>query len=125
MKNLSNKKIATDFLELVVSGKIDQAYAKYVNMQGKHHNVYFPEGFETLKQAMKENHEKFPNKKFLIKNVLSDGDLVVVHSNLIMKKGETELVVFHMFRFNNNKIIEMWDCGQAIPADCLNKDGAF
>ncbi len=94
-------------------------------MSGKHHNLYFPAGFESLKKAMKENHEKFPNKKILIKNVLADGDLVTVQSHLILKKGEKEMSVVHIFRFENNKIIEMWDCGQAITVDSPNADGAF
>ncbi len=122
---MSDKEKARDFLELVIKGKIDEAYKKYIDMNGKHHNVYFAKGFETLNNAMKENQDKFPNKKFVIKNIISEGDLVAVHSHLDFQNGEKGMVTVHIFRFENGKIIELWDCGQAIPQDCPNEDGAF
>ena len=125
MKKQTNKQFAVKFLKLVVAGKIDQAYQKYVNLKGKHHNLFFPKGFSALLKAMKENHEKFPRKKLKIKNVLSDGEMVAVHSHLILNPGEAGMIVVHLFRYKNKKIVEMWDCGQSIPADLLNDDGVF
>ncbi|MBI3334395.1 ester cyclase, partial [Candidatus Pacearchaeota archaeon] len=101
------------------------AYEKYVDMNGKHHNMYFPAGFDSLKKAMKENHEKFPEKKFSIKHVIGEGEMAIAHSHLTFNSGGKEMIVFHMFRFKNGKIVEMWDCGQEIPDDIPNKDGAF
>jgi predicted SnoaL-like aldol condensation-catalyzing enzyme len=121
----SRKQAAVDFLRLVVAGRIDQAYGKYIDMRGKHHNPFFPAGFPALQKGMKENHEQFPNKQIIPKNVLGDGDLVVVHSHLIMNHGESGMSVVHVFRFQADKVVELWDCGQAIPADSPNKDGAF
>ncbi|HLD04444.1 MAG TPA: nuclear transport factor 2 family protein [Candidatus Nanoarchaeia archaeon] len=121
----THKQSATSFLNLIIAGKIDEAYEKYVNLQGKHHNAYFPAGFPVLKKAMMEAHIQSPNKQFTIKNVLEDGDLVAVHSHLIINPGEKGMITLHMFRFKDNKIVEMWDCGQPIPNDSPNKDGAF
>jgi predicted SnoaL-like aldol condensation-catalyzing enzyme len=121
----NNKQIAKHFLELVITGKIDEAYEKYVDMKGKHHNMFFPSGFHALRDAMKENHVKFPNKQFVIKNALCEGELMAVHSHLVLSSGEQEMSVVHLFRFENGKIVEMWDCGQVIPKDMINKDGAF
>ena len=120
-----NKEIAVKFLKLVVAGKIDDAYNEYVDLNGKHHNTYFPAGFSTLKEGMKENHDQFPDKKFNVKNILVDGDLVATHSHLFFKEGEPGMIVVHLFRIKNGKIVEMWDCGQPIQADSPNKDGAF
>lgn len=120
-----NKQRATDFLKLVIKGKFEEAYTTHVDPTGKHHNVYFAKGFDVLRKAMENNHKQFPNKKFLIKNVLCDGDLVAVHSHLIMQPKEKEMVVVHLFRFKNKKIVEMWDCGQIIPTDMPNADGVF
>jgi len=119
------KQSAVEFLQLVVNGKIEEAYQKYVDFRGKHHNPYFPAGFPTLQKAMEENHDKFPNKQLTVKHVLGDGDLVVVHSHLIFNTGETGMIVVHLFRFEGDKIVGMWDCGQPMPADSPNKDGAF
>jgi predicted SnoaL-like aldol condensation-catalyzing enzyme len=121
----SRKAAAVDFLQLVVSGAIDEAYRRHVDMQGRHHNVFFLAGFAELKEAMSENHDQFPNKQLVVKNTIGDGDLVATHSHLIFEKGGDEMSVVHIFRFKENKIVEMWDVGQAVPADSLNVDGAF
>ena len=57
--------------------------------------------------------------------MLGDGDLVAVHGHLVMNKGEAGMVTVHTFRFENSKIIELWDVAQEIPADPINADGAF
>jgi predicted SnoaL-like aldol condensation-catalyzing enzyme len=121
----AQKERAMDFLHMVVAGEIDAAYDTYVNMHGVHHNVYYASDFTSLKHGMQENHAQFPNKRLMVKNVLGEGDLVAVHSNLIMKDGEPGMAVVHLFRFENGKIVEMWDVGQAIPLNSPNRRGAF
>jgi predicted SnoaL-like aldol condensation-catalyzing enzyme len=121
----SHKESALDFLHLVVTGSIDEAYKNYINMRGIHHNMYFSAEFTSLKQGMIENHAQFPNKRLMVKNVLADGDLVAVHSNIVMTPGEPGISVVHIFRFEKGRIIEMWDIGQAIPLDSPNRIGAF
>jgi predicted SnoaL-like aldol condensation-catalyzing enzyme len=125
-KNIVNhKQVAQDFLRMVVAGDIAQAYRRYVDMQGKHHNFFFPAGFPALQKTMIENHTLFPNKQIEVKNVLADGDLVAVHSRLILKEGGEEMAVVHLFRFKGDRIVEMWDIGNSIPKDSHNTDGAF
>lgn len=121
----SRKQAAVEFLQLVVAGHIDEAYRKHVDMTGKHHNLFFPAGFPALQKAMEESHVQFPSKLLTIKNVIGDGDLVAVHSHIVLNPVEKGMVVVHMFRFQGAKIVEMWDFGQPIPADSPNKDGAF
>lgn len=114
---------AIEFLQMVVVGKIDEAYDMFVDMTGKHHNLFFPAGFLALKEAMKENHNQFPEKVLDIKNTVTEDDLVVVHSCITV--GDMEIVVVHLFKFKNGKIVEMWDVGQEIPIKPINTDGAF
>jgi predicted SnoaL-like aldol condensation-catalyzing enzyme len=121
----SHKEKALDFLQLVVGGNIDEAYDNYVNMHGKHHNLYYSADFTSLKHGMIENEAQSPNKRLMVKNVIGEGNLVMVHSNLIIKPGEPGMAVVHIFRFDRGKIVEMWDVGQQIPADSPNRVGAF
>lgn len=116
--------MAVDFLTMIVFGRIDEAYNTYVDFNGKHHNVYFPQGFQNLQKAMKENHVQFPNKQFDIKQVIADGDKVAVHSNVRLS-ADKNIAVVHILRFKNQKIVEMWDVGQLLPTDLPNADGAF
>ena len=124
-KETDPKQIARQFMELVIAGKIDDAYKKYVSSNGKHHNAYFREGFQALQEAMKENHLQFPNKQFTIEHVISDGELVAIHSHIVLRQGEAGMAAIHLFRFQGNKIVEMWDIGEPIPADSPNQDGVF
>jgi predicted SnoaL-like aldol condensation-catalyzing enzyme len=121
----TQKESAVDFLNLVVAGSIDEAYDSYVNMHGRHHNVYYASDFSSLKQGMIENQAQFPSKRLMVKNVLGDGNLVAVHSNIIMKEGEPGISVVHLFRFENGKIVEMWDVAQTVPANSPNLIGPF
>jgi predicted SnoaL-like aldol condensation-catalyzing enzyme len=122
---IRHKQSAVEFLELVTRGKIDEAYQEHVNQDGRHHNVFFPAGVPALKSAMLENHKRFPVKQFSVKHVIGDGDMVAVHSHLVMNLGEQGMVVVHLFRFEQDKIVEFWDCGQQIPGEMPNADGAF
>jgi len=124
-KTQTCKKMAVEFLQLVVAGRIEEAYLKYVDMSGKHHNPFFAAGFPALKQAMIEDHIRFPNKQLMIKNALGDDEMVAVHSHLIPRPGEAGLAVVHIFRFKASRIVEIWDCVLHIPADSPNTDGAF
>ncbi len=121
----SFKETAVRFLHLVIAGRIEEAYEKYVDMSGKHHNPYFPAGFPALKQAMIENHAQFPDKRIDIKHVIAEGDLVSAHSRVVLGPGEKDIAVVHVFRFRGEKIVELWDIGQPVPGDSPNRDGAF
>ena len=122
---IDHQQAALQFLELVSTGQIDEAYRKYVDLGGKHHNPYFKAGFPALREAMKANQVQFPNMRLTVKNVIVGGDLVAVHSHVTLSPGETGMAVVHMFRFQGNRIVEMWDLGQPVPADSPNQDGMF
>ncbi|VVB64241.1 SnoaL-like polyketide cyclase [uncultured archaeon] len=97
----------------------------HIDMNGKHHNPFFPAGFSALKKAMIENHAQFPSKQLTVKHVLGDGDLVAVHSHIVLSSGEPGIAAVHLFRFQSDRIVEMWDCSQPVPADSQNEDGMF
>src|SRR5581483_5177919 len=98
-KNTYHKLSVINFLELVVAGRIEEAYQKHVDMGGKHHNAYYPAGFPALQKGMIENHAKFPNKQFHIEHVLADGDLVATHSRVALAPDQPVIAVLHLFRF--------------------------
>jgi len=74
---------------------------------------------------MEENEAQFPNKIFKVHHVLEDGDLVAAHSHLRMKPDEPANSVVHIFRFENDRIAELWDIGQLISQDSPNANGPF
>jgi len=120
-----HKQAALQFLELVAAGNIDDAYRQYVASQGKHHNPFFRAGFPALREGMKENTVQFPDMQLTVKHVIGDGDLIATHSHVVLRPGEAGLAVVHLFRFQDDKIVEFWDCGQPVPEDSPNQDGMF
>ncbi len=120
-----NKEIAVSFLKTVVARKIDEAYAKYVAPQMRHHNAYFPGDAESLKKGMIEAHIQFPDTTIDIKQVVEENNKVAVLSHVQMKPNGPSVAVVHMFRFENGKIVEMWDVGQQVPEKSPNKNGMF
>jgi predicted SnoaL-like aldol condensation-catalyzing enzyme len=119
------KEASRQFLELVGSGRIDEAYRKYIAMDGKHHNPFFAAGFPALQAAMKANYLQFPEMHLTIKDVIGDGEMVAIHSHVVMRPNEPGVATVHLFRFQGGKIIELWDIGQALPSDSPNQDGMF
>lgn len=119
------RQIATDFLLLASKGKSREAFSKYVNRNFKHHNIYFKGDGESLMVAMEENAMKNPNKICHIKRSLQDGELVATHSHVRQNPGDPGTAVVHIFRFEDDKIAELWDLGQAVPLETVNENGMF
>lgn len=122
---MNKKEITVSFLNLVVSGKIREAYDKYVSPNFRHHNPYFRGDRESLLTGMEEAEAQFPNKVFKIQHALEDGDLVTVHARLRLKPEMPEMATVHIVRFEGNHIVEMWDIGQEAPKESPNKNGMF
>jgi predicted SnoaL-like aldol condensation-catalyzing enzyme len=120
---MNNKEKAIEFLQMVIQGNIDKAYQEFVDSEGKHHNIYFEAGFDALKEAMVENHIQFPNKNFEVILAISENDLVTVLTKVGIENKQYS--ISHFFKFNDGKIIEMWDNAQETPDSIINKDGAF
>jgi len=119
------KQIAADFLLLASKGNSKEAFSKYVSKNFKHHNTYFKGDGESLMIAMEDNAMKNPNKSFDIKRSLQDGELVATHSHVRQKPGGPGAAVVHIFRFENDKIAELWDLGQPVPLETVNENGMF
>jgi predicted SnoaL-like aldol condensation-catalyzing enzyme len=75
--------------------------------------------------AMEENAKINPNKYFEIQRALEDGIFVAVHSRVQLAQGEMEIALIHIFKFEQDKIVELWDFGQPVPHDMLNENGMF
>jgi predicted SnoaL-like aldol condensation-catalyzing enzyme len=119
------KEAAVAFLHLVSRGEIADAYNRFVASYMKHHNMFTRAGVSELKKGMEENHTTFPEKQLEVQHVIEENDLVVVHSKMKLSKDMEEMALVQIFRFQNDKIVEMWDIGQGAPKEIINTDGMF
>jgi predicted SnoaL-like aldol condensation-catalyzing enzyme len=121
----SRKDVATTFLRMAATGDTQNAFDRYVSPEFRHHNPYFRGDAATLSSAMAENAKQNPEKVFDVEHALEDGDLVAVHSRVRMNPSSEENAVVHLFRFVGDRIVELWDIGQSVPADSPNENGMF
>lgn len=123
--NHSLKEKAVSFLQLVASGKVREAYQTYISPDFHHHNPYFRGDAESLMLAMEENATMNPHKILEVKLAIQERDTVAVHSHVKQNPEDLGGAVVHIFRFQNNQIVELWDIGQPIPEDSPNENGMF
>ena len=122
---MNNKEMAISFLRLASSGNVREAYETYVHPDFRHHNPYFPGDRASLLAAMEENAATFPQKEFEAMHALEDGDLVAVHGRVRLTPSRPWIALIHIFRFQDNQIIEEWEAGQEVPQDSPNENGVF
>ena len=121
----SNKDAAVTFLRLAASGKVREAYSKFVGPGFRHHNPFFEGSAESLSAGMEENARQNPDKVFEVKRAIAEGEFLVVHSHVQQKPNELGAAVVHIFRFEMGHIVELWDLGQPVPENSPNQYGMF
>jgi predicted SnoaL-like aldol condensation-catalyzing enzyme len=122
---LSLKEKAVSFLQLVASGKVREAYESHICPDFRHHNPYFRGDAESLLVAMEENATLNPNKTLEVKHAIEEGETVAVYSHIKQKPEDLGGAVVHIFRFQEGRIVELWDVGQQIPENSPNENGMF
>ena len=117
---------AMSFLKMAGMGNVQEAYDQYVASAFSHHNQYFKGDRQSLLKAMQEASKTAPNKSIEIKHVYEDGDTVITHSLVTRQDPEApDIAVVHIFRFEQDRIVELWDLGQPISKDSPNQNGMF
>jgi predicted SnoaL-like aldol condensation-catalyzing enzyme len=119
------KDIAVAFLEMASSGEVREAYSQFIGSGFKHHNPFFEGTAEALAAGMEENARQNPDKAIEVKRIIAEGDFVVVHALVRHKLDDPGAVVIHIFRFENGRIVELWDVGQPVPENMQNQNGMF
>ena len=121
----NNKDIAVNFLKMASGGAVREAYSNFVGTGFKHHNPFFEGTAAALSAGMEENARQNPDRIFEIKRVIGEADFVAIHSHVRQKPQDLGAIVVHIFRFENGRIVELWDVGQPVPAESVNKFGMF
>ena len=121
----SHKEAATSFLQLSASGRVREAYDTYVAPGFRHHNPHFRGDAQTLAAAMEKNARENPDKRLEVLRTLEDADLVAVHSRVRLKPGAPEIALVHIFRFEGDRVVELWDISEPAPEDSPNDNGMF
>jgi predicted SnoaL-like aldol condensation-catalyzing enzyme len=128
-KALNQICIVAEYFKLVAAGKFKEGL-RFFSPDCKTHNPFIKGNMETIADAQMSANLGMPNQdvEFSVKHVLSDGDIVAAHTELLFNKSnpnEGGLRQVHLFQFKGNKIIEYWDITQTVTKDMSNAAGAF
>jgi len=123
---MSHKQAATEFLKLASAGDVQAAYERFIAPDFVHHNAFFKGDRQSLMNAMAEASRTHPNRTIEIRHVWEDGDTVITHSLVTREQSnDPQIAVVHIFRFANDRVVELWDLGQAIDPHSPNENGMF
>jgi len=75
--------------------------------------------------GMEENARQNPGKVLTVKRMIAEDEWVVVHSHVRQTPGDPGAAVVHIFRSEQDRIVELWDLGQPAPETSLNQYGMF
>jgi predicted SnoaL-like aldol condensation-catalyzing enzyme len=104
---------------------VRRAFESYVAPGFVHHNPHYAADAGSLAAGMEENAAQHPDKILEILRVIEEGDLVAVHMRVRLKPEESDFSIVHIYRFEGDRITEMWDVAQPLPASSPNKEGMF
>ena len=108
------------------TGNVKEAYEKYIAPNFIHHNQYFEGDRQSLMDAMEQAHKMSPNKSIEVKRSFEDGNFVITHSLVVREDPKLQpIAVVHIFRFEKDKVIELWDVAQEITRESPNEHGTF
>ena len=122
---MTHKEAAIEFLKLAAAGRVRDAYSKHVGARFRHHNPYFRGDAASLRDAMEQNATQNPNKMLDVQSAIAEGNRVAVFSRVRQNPADRGGAVVHIFRFENDRIVELWDIGQAVPEQSVNENGMF
>ncbi|MFC5548463.1 nuclear transport factor 2 family protein [Massilia aerilata] len=125
MTDTTLKQAALDFLQMTAAGQVEQAFERYAGPQFRHHNPYFASDAASIKAGMLENAARFSDMLFEVQRAIADGAMVAVHSRARMTPDGLDVAIVHILRFEEGRIAEMWDIGQAQPDPMPNERGMF
>ncbi|MFC4507712.1 MULTISPECIES: nuclear transport factor 2 family protein [Streptomyces] len=69
--------------------------------------------------------QQYPDATYDIKRVISEGDLVLLHSSVVLTPGTRGIAAIDIFRFRGGKIAEHWDVVQDVPETSANDNTMF
>ncbi|MFF4357612.1 nuclear transport factor 2 family protein [Streptomyces sp. NPDC001604] len=79
------------------------------------HSPSAPNGTQALKNTAAMFAREYPDARWNIKRIISEGDYVLAHSNFVLTPGTPGWAIFDILRFQDGKIAEHWDIVQDVP----------
>jgi predicted SnoaL-like aldol condensation-catalyzing enzyme len=114
-EKLTNKEIVVRFYTAAFIDRNLEAARVYLSDDYIQHNPSVKSGGAAFLEFAKGIHTRNPNSKIIIKRVIAENDLVVLHMLNKPRPEGPEMAVVDIFRVENGNVIEHWDVKQEVP----------
>jgi predicted SnoaL-like aldol condensation-catalyzing enzyme len=120
-----NKQVVLAFYEAAINQKDFAAARQYMSPTYKQHNPMADTGPDGLRVYIDWFKKEYPDARVEIKQVIAEGDRVVLHGKGINGPAPTGVAIVDIFRVENELVAEHWDVIQAIPESAMNANSMF
>ncbi|MEO1419068.1 MAG: nuclear transport factor 2 family protein, partial [Bacteroidota bacterium] len=119
-----NKELTQALIQKVFIEGDEEAVPKYFSQkQYVQHNPLFPDGYDNFLQAM-QMMKQMPDFQYVkAHHIWGEGNFVLAAGEGRSKEGGT--IIYDLFRFEDEKVVEHWDVIQPIPEEKANDNGIF
>ena len=122
----TNERLVIDFYNLAFNAhKPAEAAQRYIGPTYIQHNPLVPNGASPFVQHFVSFFKAHPASALDMVRVISEGDLVVVHSRFTTGPDDKGQAIIDIFRIADGKIVEHWDVIQQIPDHTANGNTMF
>jgi predicted SnoaL-like aldol condensation-catalyzing enzyme len=98
---------------------------RYIRRDYIQHNPNAADGTEPLKEFVRGETARNPDLQYNVARVLAEGDMVLVHGNVVNQPGTRGIALVDMFRIQDGMIAEHWDILQDVPETTANGNDMF
>jgi predicted SnoaL-like aldol condensation-catalyzing enzyme len=121
----ANKRLVVAFYDAAINKKDYDLAVTYLGPEYKQHNPTAADGAAGLKGFIEFLKAKFPMQHGDIRQIIAEGDLVVLHVHSTRGDGTPGRAIVDIFRVANGQVVEHWDVIQDIPGKSANDNGMF
>jgi len=120
-----NKRIVTEFYDLLINRKDFDAARRHLGASYVQHNPHVVDGLDGLRRHVENIRRDYPQAHSTLKRIFAEGDFVIAHVHAVRVPGTPGKAIVDIFRFEGDKIVEHWDVIQEIPAQPSNANSMF
>ncbi len=121
----ANKRLVVAFYDAAINKKDYDLAVTFLGPEYRQHNPTAGDGAAGLKSFIEFLKAKFPTQHGDIKQIVAEGDLVVLHVHSTRGDGTAGRAIVDIFRVAHGKVVEHWDVIQDIPEKSANSNGMF
>lgn len=121
-----NKEVALNFFKMIFDEhKVAEAFEKYSVPDYIQHNPMAKTGAQPASDFLQPFLDNNPEYSADIKRVITEGNLVVIHSHVKATPDDRGRAVVDIFRVEDGRVVEHWDVVQAVPEKSRNDNTMF